>query len=259
MTRHSRRKMSISALLFALVLVLAGSGCAGTAAREQGWLEVRSANFSIYTPLAERAAREMLEDFELFRAAVLTVTKMGSVQPQLPTEVYVFQSEGDFRPFDPRENAAAFFRPTLRVNFAALAVGARAEEARATFYHQYTHFLLQNEGAGHHPLWFDEGFAELLSSIEVRGKNVRIGDPPKQHASWLRSGSSMPYSRVIRARRSQDFSEDELEMFYAQSWLLVHHLMLGKDSNDFAAQMQRYVERIERGAEPEGAFRESFG
>jgi tetratricopeptide (TPR) repeat protein len=257
MTGHSSRKSSRGARFLALLLLVATSGCAGTTAqRGMGWIEVRSSNFSIYTALAEREGRALLENLELFRATILAVTKARTVEPNVPTEIYAFRSEGDFRPFEPRPDAVGFFRPTLRANYVALSSGSRA--ARATLYHEYTHFLLQNEGAAHHPLWFDEGFAELLSSIDVRGNNVRIGDPPPQRVGWLRSGSSIPWARVIRARSYDGFNEDELQMFYAQSWLLVHHLMLRKDA-DFPTQMQQYIQRIERRVEPEEAFQESFG
>jgi tetratricopeptide (TPR) repeat protein len=243
--------------LFAIA-VLALAGCAGPAVREWGWLEARSANFSLYTTLGEARARELLEHLELFRAAILTVTRVRSVYPHVPTEIYAFRSTSDYQPFEPRENTSGFFRPTLRRNFVALSAGADASDARATLYHEYVHFVLRNEGSAHHPLWFEEGFADMFSSLDVRGARVRIGVPPEIRVSWLRYGLPLSYARVLRARSYEGFSSDELSMFYAQSWLLVHNLVLG-GGTEFASRLRSYVERVERRVAEEQAFHEAFG
>jgi len=47
-------------------------------------------------------------------------------------------------------------------------------------------------------------------------------------------------------------------MFYAQSWLLVHHLVLGGDDG-VSARLRRYVEQVDHRVAEEQAFREAFG
>jgi tetratricopeptide (TPR) repeat protein len=248
--------MTARALL--AIAVLAVAGCAGPVVANRGWLEVHSANFSLYTTLDEPSARALLENLELFRAVILTVTRVRSVHPHVPTEIYAFESENDYRPFQPFASASGFFRPTLRINFVALSAGLDAEAARAILYHEYTHFVIQNEGSKHFPLWYEEGFAELLSSLRVRDARVWIGALPAGRWILLRSGSVLPYERVLRARSYEEFTSEELSMFYAQSWLLVHHLVLGGGSGA-SSRLRSYIERIGRRVPEEQAFREAFG
>ena len=248
----------MAARLFLAIAVLALTGCFGPAVGNRGWLEARSANFTVYTTLGESSARSLLDQLELFRAAILAITRVRSVHPHVPTEIYAFRSETDYRPFQPREDTSGFFRPTLRTNFVALSAGADATRARAILYHEYVHFVLQNEGSAHHPLWFEEGFADMLSSLDVQGANVRIGVPPEFRVRWLQYGVPLPYARVLRARSYEGFASDDLSMFYAQSWLLVHNLVLGGGTH-FAAQLRSYVEQVERRVAEEQAFREAFG
>jgi len=112
-------------------------------------------------------ARALLENLELFRAVILTVTRVRSVHPHVPTEIYAFESENDYRPFQPFASASGFFRPTLRINFVALSAGLDAEAARAILYHEYTHFVIQNEGAKHFPLSHLMGLGLLTLSRPV--------------------------------------------------------------------------------------------
>ena len=257
MGQRSTNKISIRAFIRALILLLAASGCASPPTSDAGWLEARSANFSLYTTLDEARARELIEHLELFRAAILVLTRVPDVRPHVSTEIYAFRSQSDYRPFQPFENSVGFFVQTLRVNYLALTADANAAEARETLYHEYTHFVIRNEGTGHYPLWFEEGFADFLSSLDVRGANVRIGVPPEGRANSLSYGTPLSWTRVLRARSYEGFDRTELQMFYAQSWLLVHHLALG--GGNAIARLPRYVERIESRVPEEQAFREAFG
>src|SRR5204863_9739103 len=47
-------------------------------------------------------------------------------------------------------------------------------------------------------------------------------------------------------------------VFYAQSWLLVHHLVLGGGSG-VSSQLRSYVENVGRRVPEEQAFRDAFG
>lgn len=174
--------MRTAARRLTAILLLAASGCASTATLEEEWIEVESSNFSVFTTLDEPDARQMLEEFELFRAALLMVMKLPDTRPYVPTEIYAFRSAGEFRPRD--HWADGFFIPGLRLNMGALAPGN--EQARWIVYHEYTHFLLRNGDLTLNPLWFEEGLAELFSLLEVDQGVVRIGTFPRSRLEFLR-------------------------------------------------------------------------
>ncbi len=244
--------------LLSATLLLAASGCASTAALEAKWIEVSSPNFSVFATLDEKKARALLEDLELFRAALLVVTKLRNTTPRVPTEIYAFESTNDYAPFRPGRNVVGYFAPGLRGNWVTLDAGENGVLARAILYHEYTHFLVRNEGRGHYPIWFDEGYAEVLGSVDVLGAMVRIGAVPPHRLQSLFFPQRVPWSRVIRARSFKGWTQYEAGMFYTQSWLLVHYLVLGQGGN-FTARADRYIERVARGTDEEKAFREAFG
>ena len=228
---------------------------------DQKWIEVRSVNFSIYSSMGEADARELLENLELFRAAILAMTHLRDASPRIPTEIYAFRGTSEYAEFRPDANVTGFFTPGLRSNWVALDAARNGIQARAILYHEYTHFLLRNEGRTRIPMWFDEGFAELLGAVDVRGSMVRIGAVPPHRLAWLQLGRELPYSRILRTRSLEGWSGDDASMFYTQSWLLVHYLTLGAmgSSATFTARLNRYLAQLDEGAEVEAAFRDAFG
>jgi tetratricopeptide (TPR) repeat protein len=243
--------------LIAIVL-LALVACAGPVALDVGWIEVSTKNFSIYSTMSESDARSLLEDLELFRAALLSVTRLRDVRPHVPTEIYAFQASRDYRPFRPAPGVVGHFLPGLRANLVGLSAGENGVLARVVLYHEYTHFLLHDEGRGHYPLWFDEGFAEMLSSVDVLGALVRVGTVPQHRMQALMMPRKVAYERVIGAQSFRGWNDYEIAMFYAQSWLLVHHLILGQGGK-FTPRLDRYLDRVAQGIDNTKAFEDAFG
>ena len=261
MSFHTLRigRAPIAAQALFASLALAVLGCASTPAADRGWIEISSKNFSVFTSMKQPDARELLENLELFRAALLKVTKLRDTRPRIPTEIYAFEQSSDYDQFRPARYAAGHFTSTLRGNLVVLSTGKDSLSARVIVYHEYTHFLVHNEARGRYPRWFDEGFAELLSSVDVLGTMVRIGAVPPYSASWLRYGTKLPYARVIRAPDFEGWSDKEVGAYYAQAWLLVHYLVLGQHFDDFPERLERYRQRADRTGDDEQAFSEAFG
>jgi tetratricopeptide (TPR) repeat protein len=238
--------------------LLALAGCATTPALDRPWVEVSSRNFAIHSTLAEPDARRLIEDLELFRATLLAVTRLRDATPRVPTEIYAFERSSDYAPFRPGPHIVGYFVPTLRNNLVALSAGEDGVQSRVVLFHEYAHFLLRNEARRSYPMWFDEGFAELLSSVDVLGALVRVGIVPSHRVSWLLYAPKIPYSRVLGARSFEGWSSNDVGSFYAQSWLLVHYLALGQGGN-FTPRLDRYLDQIGQGVPVERAFPDAFG
>ena len=58
-------------------------------------------------------------------------------------------------------------------------------------------------------------------------------------------------------QRSPDYNEGARRgVFYAESWALMHYLMLGNPAR--MAQLRRYLVAVKDGLEPEPAFKAAF-
>jgi len=211
---------------FLALLVLALAPARARAA--DPWVEVRSPHFSVVTDAGERRGREVALRFEQMRAVFGTLILRNKVNIPVPLQIVAFKSSGGLRPYVPLWKGkpvqlAGFYQPGEDRNFIALDLSNN--DGFRTVFHEYAHLLLD----GNYPrtqAWFDEGFAEYYSTIEIRNKEVEIGRAPPS-APLLLEGSLQPLAALFAVTHdSQTYNEsgDRRTLFYAQSWLVVHYL-----------------------------------
>ena len=192
------------------------------------WVEVRSPHFSVVTDAGERRGREVALRFEQMRSVFGTLILRNKVNIPVPLQIIAFKSSGGLRRYVPLWKGkpvemAGFYQRGEDRSF--IAVDLSANEGFRTVFHEYAHLLFD----GNYPrtqAWFDEGFAEYYSTIEIRNKEVEIGRAPPS-APLLLQSSLQPVTALFAVTHdSSTYNEsgDRRTLFYAQSWLVVHYL-----------------------------------
>jgi tetratricopeptide (TPR) repeat protein len=259
---RASRFRTLSTLL-ALVSLLLLTGGPAANAKERQWIELQSRSFLVISNEEQEQAIALLRDLELFRSVVLKITNTQVYEARVPTIIYLFRDRGSYAPFRPRRNVAGYIIATPHGNYVAIDGGSKALETREIIHHEYIHFIVRNAGGFHYPIWYDEGFAEFLSTVEVDGDQVVIGKIPTLRAKWLKNERSISFERVTNARSYDDFGSQSRSMFYAQSWLLAHYLLTGHLHNDRieksrSPELIRYLELVNQGVESEEAVEQAF-
>jgi hypothetical protein len=227
--------------------------------RNQNWIELRTANFRFFSNAGRSATRQVAVDLEELRAVLATLTDY-ELQSPVPTFIYVFKGERSVLPFQVlyRQQPAAvtgYFIATENANYIAL--DAAAADASAIIYHEYVHYLANNN-LWYLPLWFSEGLAEFHESFTVDGRTVYIGLPILRHLQTLRGSTPIPLEQLFTVDRDSELynEADRKGIFYAQSWALVHYLMLGDETR--RQQLSVYLAMVRGGVPEAAAFAEAF-
>src|SRR6202035_2204650 len=85
-------------------------------------------------------------------------------------------------------------------------------------FHEYAHQLMNGNLTAQVDPWFEEGFAEYFSSIEVDGKQARVGKIPDYDYQILQHGM-MKVSDLLRVQQNSatyNESGDHRTIFYAE-------------------------------------------
>ncbi len=84
------------------------------------------------------------------------------------------------------------------------------------------------------PIWLNEGMAEVYSTLKRDGGQIRVGSVPQGRDILLWQKKWLPLAALVAlARDSGEYNEkDRAGVFYAQSWLLTHMLMLSPEYGD---------------------------
>jgi tetratricopeptide (TPR) repeat protein len=231
------------------------------------WIKIRSRNFLLVGNAAEPEVRLVATRLEQFREVFKRLLPAGNqFETRVPTTVIVFRDDLAYRPFEPLyqgrpSEVAGYFQASPDVNYITLSAdGQHARSADAVAFHEYVHLLVKNSFE-HAPLWFNEGLAEFYSTLEITSGNrkVKLGKAIKNRVLSLRRRELLPLSTLFDVDDRSPFYQEpgKREIFYAQSWALVHYLLNGNESLR-RPQLLRYLNLLASGQKHDDAFRQAF-
>ncbi len=223
------------------------------------WFEARTAFFHIYSCGPTQEVARVAVRLEQFREAYSLLAGAQTVASP-PITVMAFPDRASMRPFLPLHegkpaNLIAFFNRGSDQNLIVLPLSGANAGSLNVIFHEYTHLLLRHNQP-YWPLWVAEGMAEVYSTFEVwGGYHARIGGPIEHHIELLAQRPLMPLKRLFAVTRdSPEYTERERQgIFYAESWLLTHYLMLGGNPARQAG-FRQLTPLLRQGQSPEQAF-----
>jgi tetratricopeptide (TPR) repeat protein len=228
---------------------------------QRRWTESRTTHFRAFSCGQTQPVARITARLEQFREAYSLLAGQQAVASP-PIIVIAFPDYETLRPFLPLHdgrpaNLTAFFHPGSDENLIVLPlIGHVSLEA---IFHEYTHLLLRHNGR-FWPIWLEEGMAEIYSTFEVVGSHTaRIGHPIERHLAILADEPLTPLARLFSVTHSSpEYNERQHQgVFYAQSWLLTHYLMLGGNPTR-KAQFGQLTTLLRQGQLPEQAFTNAF-
>ncbi len=222
------------------------------------WIELRSENFVITSRLSEDSTRALSKELEIFRAASLAYTPLGRTEAILPLRVYAFDLSSAVPPFTREKGTAGYYLEDIRESVVVV-IGHSLTVPKTTIQHEYTHLLMSQQGSLIVPRWLSEGFAEFMSTLSVRDGKVLIGAPAQPRVLNLKAQEWIPLEKVLDYSGHEKWPIEKRRIFYAQSWALVHYLVLGAPIElDFNRAISTYLKQLESGASPKRAVKIAF-
>ena len=246
--------------LLALSCVVLGSPL--LLAADPQWVEVRSPNFSVITDASDKRGRDVALHFEQMRSVFGTLFTKAKVNLSVPLQIVAFRNSKELSQVAPIFNGkpielAGLFEGGNDRSFIILDMSV--EDPWTTVFHEYAHRLMDGNLSFHVDPWFEEGFAEYFSSIEVDDKQARVGKIPEQTYRVLQQMGWMKVSDLFRVQQSSktyNESGDHRTTFYAESGLVVHYLY----DNLLVPKLNLYFDTLQLQKKPvEQAIQAAFG
>ncbi len=227
---------------------------------KETWISVRSRNFLVLGNGSQKDIRQVAARLEQFRDVISRMFTKINISSPVPTTVVVFKSEGSYRPFKVNANNAGYFQAGADVNYITLTTETRGDQDPfSIIFHEFTHLLVNNT-IGNAPAWFNEGLAEYYSTFSITDdQKVVLGRPIASHVFLLRQNRMLPLRTLFQVdHKSPYYNErDKQSIFYAQSWALMHYLILNKNDQR-VAQMSKFLDLLTGKVPIEHAFQQAF-
>jgi tetratricopeptide (TPR) repeat protein len=250
-----------------IAIFCVASACAlfaqGALAAPPKWVELRSANFLLQGDAGEQNVREVARHVEEFRETLARLLPKARLATTAPTVILVFSSNKVYDPFKPTYQGKpmavpGYFFSSRDMNYVTMVIGERADPYPIVF-HEFTHQMLRAT-LGDTPAWFSEGMAEFYSTFSVSDdrRQAYVGRVIEPYVLMLRD-KFLPLSELLAADTKSTLYNDEnrRQMFYAESWALVHYLLIGKQER--LPQLFTFLAKLSEKAPIGQACQEAFG
>jgi len=222
------------------------------AAPEQ-WIKLETPHFELYTTAGEKKGREAILYFEQVRSFFHQAS--ASKREGAPVRIVAFRSEGQYKPYRMNEAALAYYTQSRNREF--IVMQDTATEHYPAAIHEYTHLVIGRDGLKI-PVWLNEGWAELYSSLKPQGNKALVGSllPGRVQALFNSKWLPLPLLAAVDQNSSLYNERDKAGIFYAQSWILVHMLYLSAGYRD---NFTKFVIALSNGQNTEQAFQSVYG
>ncbi len=266
MSRHPRSLY----FCFTAVCLLSLTSSASFAGKQPVWIRLRSPNFIVVTDGSERQARHVAYQFEMIRAVLRNFFNATTTAADPPVIIIGARDEDSMKPMMPEAyqakgaaHLAGIFVGGPEKNYVAVNLDSSLDresyEPFETVYHEYVHYLMRRS-ISRLPLWLTEGLAEYFGNTRLEGKNVLVGTPSSTNLGVLREGHMLPLRTLFAVDASSPYyhEENKASIFYAESWVLTHYLMV-KDWRGNTHHLNEFVTLLGQNVAPADAAKRTIG
>lgn len=198
-------------------------------------------------------------DFERFRSVVLAATGLRSSAVNTSAQIFLFNSKRDYRDFQSDAGVAGYFRDTWQGPRMVVGAEAKLADAGLVLFHEYVHHLMREHSQLRYPLWYEEGFADLLAASQLDERQVLIGLVHPWRRNDIDREGLMP---VLDLFAPLDTDNPRYwARYYSTAWIFMHFLQLGHltSDKDHRVGMTSLLLAIDGDEDPRGSLQKHFG
>lgn len=255
-TTHMSRSLPAFVLLSSILTCVPA-----LVAADKPWTEIRSPHFRVLTNGSTQDAIKVLREFEQLRWVFTTRFPAARLESGAPLLVLAVRDQATAKALDPQlrgfagEHLAGLFYHGWEKQFAIIRLDTfGGDGSKEVVYHEYAHTIL-HLNSHWLPTWLDEGMAEFYAYTRFDERKVYLGAPTVR----LRVLHSAPLDSIEEimavTHRSALYHS---ELFYAESWALVHFLIYGPGMEG-GKKLDSFSALLQQGVDQRKAFQQAFG
>lgn len=228
------------------------------------WHEIKTKNFIIYTDGSKKKGLKFLNELEAFRYYLFKMSNVSHDSIAVPLTIYLIRRPNDFHRLTNKKNAAGVYVSHIEgpqaIVLAKSSKWKYSMDPQDIVFHEYVHFFMAQFNRARLPRWYNEGYAEFLSSFHEKDGRYVLGSPPLARLPTLMTSQKWDKAEDIFKgpnRRSTRISRlRQGDLFYGQSWLLTHTLLM---EPDFTSKARKFVYELSMGTNSVAAFEKTYG
>ena len=186
------------------------------------WTLAATPHFDIYSNSDAASARALAVSFERLRSFFLSQVDLAPAA-QRELRIICFATDEEYQQYRLRAGTGGYYIGAESRDYIVLPALPNGEMRSAA--HEYAHVLIHS-GAWKLPDWLTEGLGDVISTLQIRERETRIGGDLPGRSQLLKSSVWMPLAELFDFSLKSEAAAGREPLFYAQSWALTDLLML---------------------------------
>ncbi len=230
------------------------------------WIEVRSPHFTVVSDAGEKQARRIADQFEQIREVFQNAFPKLRADLNEPVTIFALKNEDSMKVLLPaywevkgHMHPGGLYIAGEDKHCVVVRANIEGDNAYEVVYHEYAH-ALENLNFQGLPLWLSEGLAEFLGNSRIHESFVEIGVPAPHLLRVLHENKLIPIDVLLQVDHTSPYynEDNRASMFYAESWTLVHYLMMDPEARQ-EQLLQNFLTAYQTSGNSVEAAQKSFG
>ncbi|MFT4629464.1 MAG: hypothetical protein ACI9WC_000519 [Arenicella sp.] len=241
---------------FSVVALLLAVLCQTAIAKEDWskWRTYENKYFRIHSDAKEKKVLSLLEELETFRLVVRKAIKVKVPLNAEKTNVLLFRKKKEFRTYSWHRNLAGFVTTIDSLPIIVMPASRRGMKSETVIKHEYVH-IAQAYDKKKYPRWWNEGLAEILSTVEYHEDIAVVGKANVKR--WQYLSREVNYNKLVK----DDY--DGLKRrwgadSYAQYWLLAIYSLV-HDDGVYRDELGDYIVKYRASGDSLESFTAAYG
>lgn len=248
--------MKYARLIGALLIIVAGLPIPATAS-DVYWAYTYE-GISVINAGHDEHAKLLAHDLHRLDLALRQMLSIDNTDWRPPTTVFSMPDKTFALMKDTRSGASSLYQvSSFQTTILLESGGGGFNNPLFGAYFGFAGSLLNGTMSMRYPKWLLAGLSEVLGASSIERGWVIVGGFEPGRVRSLASGSWIPAKTLlgIHEHDPQMASQDFQWMYAAESWLLVHQIMI---ENQYRSNFLDYFSRLDQGESETQAFSESF-
>ena len=220
----------VTVLLLTVCLVGAAYDSWGALENER-WCKVTTSEFDLYGYVPRIQLQSLADSLLSFNAVTDTYMPGERIRGHR-LRVVAFRNQKEFLDVFQQDHFIGFMHPSLRLHLLTFVLEEKKSRPLTVAFHEYTHFLARSRLDIYVPLWYEEGFAQFMSTMDIRRDKATVGEIPQRRLSRAIRRNAGDIDKILNSTPPFDWSRHDVTENYLVAWAIVHLLFRGVDANN---------------------------
>ena len=255
---RARRKQTPRVAVLLLTVFLVGAAYDSWGALEnERWCKVTTSEFDLYGYVPRIQLQSLADSLLSFNAVTDTYMPGKRIRGHR-LRVVAFRNQKEFLDVFQQEHFIGFMHPSLRLHLLTFVLEEKKYKPLTVGFHEYTHFLARSRLDVYVPLWYEEGFAQFMSTMDIRRDKAVVGEIPHRRLSRAIRRNAKDIDKILNSTPPFDWSRHDVTENYLVAWAIVHLLFRGVDANNepLRERIPELLEQMSRGVLADQALQE---